>query len=248
MGTKINKTTSDWQTSETSPLFTLAPNIFCPLAFLSHLLHWICDTTSSALTLLSMDAMTSGGGAAAVTDLVALVDAVDELRVRGCPGKTDGCRVDRLGLHVARGDGGYWDEWGEEEKKRQKWRRKAIKVAKSQLLLWCHNRSLLHRSGQMLPSLSFWWHLQLIPKLSVGLFVSAAYGLEGDVTPLCGPYQVELNVMEPTLRTRSKWHNWKETWYLISNSAHLPAESTLWLYGWKCPGLPHCRQPLQSHS
>lgn len=77
--------------SERSPLFTMAPNIFCPLAFLSHLLHRICDSTSSALTVLSMDVMTSGDGTSAVTDLVALVDAVDELRVRGCPRKTDSC-------------------------------------------------------------------------------------------------------------------------------------------------------------
>lgn len=121
MITKTNKMTSDWQMSEPSPLFTIAANIFCPLAFLSRLLHRMCDTTSSALTALSVDMMTGGDGTTAVTDLVALVDAVDELRVRGCPRKTDSCRVDRLSLHVARGDGGYWNGWGEEEKEQQ-WR------------------------------------------------------------------------------------------------------------------------------
>lgn len=53
-----------------------------------------------------------GATAAAATDLVALVDTVDELGVRGCPRETDRCRVDRLGLHVARGDGWYWDGQG----------------------------------------------------------------------------------------------------------------------------------------
>lgn len=114
--------TSDWQMSEPSPLFTMAPNIFFPLAFTSRLLHRMCDTTSSALTALSMDVMTGGDGTTAVTDLVALVDAVDELRVRGCPRKTDSCRVDRLSLHVAGGDGGYWNGWGGEEEKEQQWR------------------------------------------------------------------------------------------------------------------------------
>lgn len=44
----------------------------------------------------------------AVADLVALVDAVDELRVGGCPRETDSRRVDRLGLHAPGGDGGHW--------------------------------------------------------------------------------------------------------------------------------------------
>lgn len=101
---------------EESPSFKMAPNIFCPLALLSLLLHRTCDTTSSALTVLSMDVIAGGDGTAAATDLVALVDAVDELRVRGCPRKTDSCRVDRLGLHVAGGNGGYWDGRGEKEK------------------------------------------------------------------------------------------------------------------------------------
>lgn len=95
--------------SETRTLFTRAPNVFCPLAFLSRSLHRTCDTATSALTALSTDVMTGGVGTTAVTDLVALVDAVDELRVRGCPRKTDSCRVDRLSLHVAGGDGGYWN-------------------------------------------------------------------------------------------------------------------------------------------
>lgn len=42
------------------------------------------------------------------TDLVALVDAVDELRVGGSPGKADGSGVDGLCLDVAGGDGGHW--------------------------------------------------------------------------------------------------------------------------------------------
>lgn len=71
-----------------------------------------------------MDVMAGGDGTAATTDPVALVDAVDELRVRGCPRKTDSCRVDRLGLHVARGNGGHWDGRGEEEKARQRGREK----------------------------------------------------------------------------------------------------------------------------
>lgn len=50
--------------------------------------------------------------ATADTDLVPLVDAVDELRVRGRPRETDGSRVDRLGLHVAGGDGGHCERGG----------------------------------------------------------------------------------------------------------------------------------------
>lgn len=61
------------------------------------------------MTVLSMDVMAGGDGTAAATDPVALVDAVDELRVGGRPRKTERCRVDRLGLHVAGGDGGHWD-------------------------------------------------------------------------------------------------------------------------------------------
>lgn len=41
------------------------------------------------------------------TDLVSLVDAVDELRVGGRPGETDGGGVDGLGLDVAGSDGGH---------------------------------------------------------------------------------------------------------------------------------------------
>lgn len=41
------------------------------------------------------------------TDLVALVDAVDELRVGSCPGEADGGGVDGLGMDVAGGDGGH---------------------------------------------------------------------------------------------------------------------------------------------
>lgn len=77
--------------SEPSSSLTTAPNTFCPLASLSYLLHRICNTTGSALTVLSMEVMASGDGTMAATDLVALVDAVDELRVRGCPCKTDRC-------------------------------------------------------------------------------------------------------------------------------------------------------------
>lgn len=101
---------------EKSPSFTLEPNIFYLLAFLSLFLHRMCDTTSSALTVLSMDVMAGGDGAVVATDLVALIDAVDELRVGGCPRKTDSCGVDRLGLHVTWGNGGYWGGRGEEEK------------------------------------------------------------------------------------------------------------------------------------
>lgn len=108
---------------ELSPSFTVAPNIFCPLAFLSLLLHRVCDSTSSALTVQSMEVMAGDDGTAAATNLVALVDAVDELRVRGCPRKTDSCRVDRLGLYVAGGDGGHWDEQGEEEIGRERGRK-----------------------------------------------------------------------------------------------------------------------------
>lgn len=46
------------------------------------------------------------------TDLVALVDAVDELRVGGRPGEADGSGVDGLGLDVAGGDGGHWQVTG----------------------------------------------------------------------------------------------------------------------------------------
>lgn len=49
---------------------------------------------------------------AAATDLVALVDAVDELRVGRHPRETDSRRVDRLGLHVTGGDGGHWEGRG----------------------------------------------------------------------------------------------------------------------------------------
>ena len=94
---------------EHGPFVTMTPNIFCPLAPLPLLLHRTCDTTSSSLTLLSMDETAGRDVAAATTDLVALVDAVDELRVRGRPRETDSCRVDRLSLHIAGGDGGYWD-------------------------------------------------------------------------------------------------------------------------------------------
>lgn len=59
------------------------------------------------------------------TDPVALVDAVDELRVRGRPRETDSRRVDRLGLHVAGGDGGDWDGRG---RKGRKEGRQQIKV------------------------------------------------------------------------------------------------------------------------
>lgn len=57
-----------------------------------------------------MKPMAAGGEAtAAATDLVALVDAVDELGVRARPRETDSGRVDRLGLYVPWGDGWYWD-------------------------------------------------------------------------------------------------------------------------------------------
>lgn len=49
---------------------------------------------------------------AAATDLVALVDAVDELWVGRHPRETDSRRVDRLGLHVTGGDGGHWEGRG----------------------------------------------------------------------------------------------------------------------------------------
>lgn len=52
------------------------------------------------------------------TDLVALVDAIDELRVGGCPGEADGRRVDGLGLDVAGGDGGHWASDREREGER----------------------------------------------------------------------------------------------------------------------------------
>lgn len=72
-----------------------------------------------------MEVMAGVDGTAATTDLVALVDAIDELRVGGCPRKTDSRRVDRLGLHVTGGDGGYWDGRGEEgEEGRQKGRKR----------------------------------------------------------------------------------------------------------------------------
>lgn len=197
---------------EQRPLFMLESNIFCPSASLSAFLHRICDTTSSPLTVLSMEVMAGGDSNAAATDLVALVDAVDELRVGGCPRKTDRRRVDRLGLHVPGGDGGNWDGWGEEEKGQQgksektgeAQKNKGVRTLLSRLLevclhlFWCQYWSLLHRSEQILPSLSFWWHLDLIPRLSVGLFVTvwAAYGFEGDVTPLCGPYKEDLMLMQ----------------------------------------------------
>lgn len=56
-----------------------------------------------------MEAMAGGDGPAAATDLVALVDAIDELRVGGRPRETDRRGVDRLRLHVTGGDGGHWD-------------------------------------------------------------------------------------------------------------------------------------------
>lgn len=60
----------------------MEPNICCPLAVPSLLLHRTCDTTDAALTVLSME-MACVEGTAAATDPVTLVDAVDELRVRG---------------------------------------------------------------------------------------------------------------------------------------------------------------------
>lgn len=98
--------------------FTPGPNVFHPRGS-SLCLPAQNNTTSSPLTALSRELPAGGdGAAAATTDLVALVDAVDELRVGGRPGETDGRRVDRLGLHVTGGDGGNWDGRGEEEWKK----------------------------------------------------------------------------------------------------------------------------------
>lgn len=91
-----------------------------------------CNTTCSTVTGLPMDVMAGRYDTATSTDLVALVNAVDELRVRGCPRKTDSCRVDRLGLHVAWSDGGYWDGCEKEEKVRWSGRKKEIKKGKRQ--------------------------------------------------------------------------------------------------------------------
>lgn len=98
--------------------FTPGPNVFHPRGS-SLCLPTQNNTTSSPLTALSRELPASGDGAtaaAATTDLVALVDAVDELRVGGRPRETDGRRVDRLGLHVTGGDGGNWDGRGEGER------------------------------------------------------------------------------------------------------------------------------------
>lgn len=43
------------------------------------------------------------------TDLVALVDAVDKLRVGGRPGEANGGGVDGLGLDVAGSNSGHWE-------------------------------------------------------------------------------------------------------------------------------------------
>lgn len=53
--------------------------------------------------------------------LVALVDAVDELRVRGCPGEADCGGVDGLCFHIAWSDGGNWLT-GKMENRRQGWK------------------------------------------------------------------------------------------------------------------------------
>lgn len=121
MVVRIKRMTSDWQIGEQNPLFTLAPNVVNPPGF--SIPCATCNTTCSTVTGLPMDAMTGGVDTAASTDLVALVNAVDELGVRGCPRKTDSCWVDRLGLHVAWSYGGHWDGWGEEEKVRQSGRK-----------------------------------------------------------------------------------------------------------------------------
>lgn len=93
----------------------------CRLAFQSPVLHVILH--AQLWQVCQVDVMTGGVDTAASTDLVALVNAVDELGVRGCPRKTDSCWVDRLGLHVAWSYGGHWDGWGEEEKVRQSGRK-----------------------------------------------------------------------------------------------------------------------------
>lgn len=121
MVVRIKRMTSDWQIGEQNPLFTLAPNVVNPLAFQSPVLHVILH--AQLWQVCQVDVMTGGVDTAASTDLVALVNAVDELGVRGCPRKTDSCWVDRLGLHVAWSYGGHWDGWGEEEKVRQSGRK-----------------------------------------------------------------------------------------------------------------------------
>lgn len=76
---------------------------------------------------------------AAATDLVALVDAVDELRVGRHPRETDSRGVDRLGLHVTGGDGGHWEgrggggegERGETEGEGKKIKYKGVRAALS---------------------------------------------------------------------------------------------------------------------
>lgn len=84
--------------------FTIAPKSLArPLGFLSFSL----DRTG--LRRDRSVGRTRRPVATAPTDLVALVDAVDELRVRGDPCKTDGGGVDRFGLDVAGGDSWHCD-------------------------------------------------------------------------------------------------------------------------------------------
>lgn len=96
----------------------------------------------------------------APTDLVALVDAVDELRVRGRPREADRRRVDRLGLHVAGGDGGHWEGQAEVGRGRRR-KKQGVRTRSSGLLevrrhlFGCRYRSPLHRSGQIPSSRSF---------------------------------------------------------------------------------------------
>lgn len=84
---------------ERSSSFTTAPSIFRPSAL---------AYTGCVILQVRLWRFGRRTRRPAATDLVALVDAVDELRVRGRPRETDRRRVDRLGLHVAGGDGGHW--------------------------------------------------------------------------------------------------------------------------------------------
>lgn len=66
--------------------------------------------------------------------LVALVDAVDELRVRGCPGEAYCGGVDGLCFHIAWSDGGNWMT-GKMEKGRQRQKQmRLLFLVTSQLL------------------------------------------------------------------------------------------------------------------
>lgn len=151
MAAKIKRMTSAWQMGEQRSLFTVAQNTFCPTALFFFLAlatqemwfyNFSSDTSVNGCDVWERGSRVRGvwrgGGPAAQTDLVPLVDAVDELRVRSCPRKTDRRGVHRLGLHIAGGDGGNLDAQrrGGRKHKTDREGRRGKSVDKKQQRVW----------------------------------------------------------------------------------------------------------------